>query len=377
MNKKNVGSPAGAAASMVLGVVNGALLSSSLLLGLRCGLWKALSKGDWLTAEEVARRAECNARVVSEWCFQMAASGGLLQWREKKDGTVEYQCSAELSTALMDETSPYFVGSYPLLVNMQTSNVDRMVAFMKTGVGFDFSDGTKESFFPSVMESVHEPFSRYLFPLAVSKIEILKKPGVRCADIGCASGQMMRVLARLNPLGEFHGYDISKEALRYGRQVLEREENQNIRSCINFHLCEKDGTGVPTEPNFDVAITTDVLHDSSRPDAVFAAVFRLLKKPDGLWLIVEPTCAPTAAAQLVDKSSTFKFGISLHGCLPSSMSEGSASAALGTLGCSEEKLRELAKKTGFSSVELIPGIIDPFNSYYIVRAGRGHTRAAL
>lgn len=200
---------------------------------------------------------------------------------------------------------------------------------------------------------------------------------LRCVGLSCL-GQMLRVLARANKTGHYHGFDINVEALEHGKEMLSLPENREIQKCIQFHRVEKDGTGMPSDASFDVAITTDVLHDSSRPQSIFAAVARLLKKPQGIWLVIEPSCHVNVHDQLADKSSSFKYGVSLHACLASSMSEGpSQSAGLGTLGLSEGLLRQMARQNGFSSLDVIKGISDPFNSYYVLKIGNGNNASSM
>lgn len=111
--------------------------------------------------------------------------------------------------------------------------------------------------------------------------------------------------------------------------------------------------------SFDLAITTDALHDISDPVVSLRAVWSLLK-PDGIYLLCEPNPALSK-----HWSAPMHFGVSLAACLPS----GTCSppyAGIGQLGLTESVLTNLAGKTGFIVRSQPHATTDMFHSFYIL-----------
>ncbi len=229
------------------------------------------------------------------------------------------------------------------------------------------------------MEDMHAAFVLHHFPASVARhaelSRLLSAPNVRVADIGCCAGQLLRSLAHRNSTGHFVGFEIESAFVEYGRNVLLRPENATIASRVSFQIVSSDAEPKrDTRPQnvqqqlFDVVLSSDMLHDATQPLAILRAAHSLLA-PGGLYLVVEPTVAASTAKQLQnDPAAAFKFGTSLHGCLPSGMCERDG-AALGTLGLTDVLLQRLAREAGFHAVQRIDATPDPFNSYWILRCG--------
>lgn len=184
---------------------------------------------------------------------------------------------------------------------------------------------------------------------------------LRIADIGCASGQLLRKIAERNPTAELVGVEIDASSVRQG--------NAFAVPNVTLYL-QSDLPASKASDYFDVCIVTDVIHDATDPLAIFIEAFRLLKKPSGVFLIVEPRTRDSVEKQVKDAGSAFKYGVSLHGCLPSAMGADASGAGLGTLGLTTELVLSSARAAGFQSARLVPGTsADPFNSYYVCHTG--------
>ncbi len=332
---------------------------SALVVGRRTGLLAALAAQlpRYVSVAELASLCNANTRVVLEWCLSLSAVGGVLEWKRDDAGEMVFRCPPAVVQALTNPEVPYYVGGLTDTVVAQVAEPDRLAQFVRTGEGFPFAAKS----FAGQMEDMHEAFVRHRFFAATGSSEAgqrLARPGVRVVDIGCCSGQLLRALARRNPQGRYTGLDIEEAFLAEGRAVLQRPEYAAIADRITL------ATSADGEGEFDVVVTTDMLHDCTAPEEVLALAARLLA-PDGLYLAAEPRACETLEAQLRDPQSLLSFGLSLHGCLPSAMAR-PGGPALGTLGLPPSRLQELAARAGFRRVERIEKSGDPFNDYFLL-----------
>src|SRR5438105_15865450 len=89
----------------MVGNMTGGALCFSVWLGDELGLYRAMAGAGALSADDVAKRAECNARLVREWLDGQVA-GGLIGYDAGSDS---YELSREAAMALADDSSPVFV----------------------------------------------------------------------------------------------------------------------------------------------------------------------------------------------------------------------------------------------------------------------------
>jgi hypothetical protein len=85
---------------MMVGYMTGGALCFSVWLGDELGLYLAMTGAGALSADDIAKRADCNARLVREWLDGQVA-GGLVGYDA---GTDTYELSDEAAMALADET---------------------------------------------------------------------------------------------------------------------------------------------------------------------------------------------------------------------------------------------------------------------------------
>ena len=89
----------------MVGYMTGGALCFSVWLGDELGLYRAMAGAGALSADDVAKRADCNARLVREWLDGQVA-GGLIGYEAGNDS---YELSPEAAMALADDASPVFV----------------------------------------------------------------------------------------------------------------------------------------------------------------------------------------------------------------------------------------------------------------------------
>src|SRR3954451_3972464 len=89
----------------MVGNMTGAALCMGVWLGDELGYYRTLAGAGPLTADDIAKRAQCNPRLTREWLDGQAA-GGLIGYDAESD---TYELSEEAAFALADESSPAFI----------------------------------------------------------------------------------------------------------------------------------------------------------------------------------------------------------------------------------------------------------------------------
>ncbi len=89
----------------MMGHMTGGMICYAVWLGDELGLYRELAGSGPRTADSVAAKTGCHARLVREWLDGQAA-GGLIAYDHAND---TYELSAEAALALADDNSPVFV----------------------------------------------------------------------------------------------------------------------------------------------------------------------------------------------------------------------------------------------------------------------------
>ena len=86
----------------MVGYMTGGAMCFGVWLGDELGLYRVLTEIGPATADEVAGKAGCNARLTREWLDGQVA-GGLIAWDASTD---RYELTPEAVLALADDNSP-------------------------------------------------------------------------------------------------------------------------------------------------------------------------------------------------------------------------------------------------------------------------------
>ena len=192
-------------------------------------------------------------------------------------------------------------------------------------------------------------------PLVPQVVERLKA-GIDVADIGCASGRQLNVMAQMFPASRFVGFDFyNDDGMADGRAQAARYGLANVR------FEKKDAATFDGSEKFDFITTFDSVHDQARPDLVLAGIARSLR-PRGVYLCVDTSGSRALADNLADPLGSFKYTWSVMHCMTVSLAYGGM--GLGTV-WGEQLAREMIADAGFASVETVhlPG--DLINCYHI------------
>ena len=122
-------------------------------------------------------------------------------------------------------------------------------------------------------EDIHGQHARTLYPVLLSKLAHI--PFQRALDLGCGTGEMMKMLLQSDDQRELYGIDLSEKML----SVAEGKLSGKVRLVLG------DSEHLPFTDNFfDVVYCNDSFHHYPAPENVIREVQRVLK-PGGTFLI--------------------------------------------------------------------------------------------
>lgn len=115
--------------------------------------------------------------------------------------------------------------------------------------------------------------ARSLYPLLLARLARI--PFRTALDLGCGTGEMLRLLLQADPGRELYGLDLSEEMLAEARAKLQGRAALKVGD--SERLPYPDGM-------FDVVYCNDSFHHYPAPEKVLGEVFRVLR-PGGTFLL--------------------------------------------------------------------------------------------
>jgi 2-polyprenyl-3-methyl-5-hydroxy-6-metoxy-1,4-benzoquinol methylase len=335
--------------------LSGAAVAALTYLGDQLGLYRALHEAGRVTSAELASRSGLHERWVREWLHGQA-SAGLVRYA----GGGLFELTAEQAAVLADETNPAFAaGGFALLFPL-FGRWDRLRESFRTGRGVPYDELGVEH---AVGEARFSgPWMRAnLVPVIIAGLEGVQAKlvaGAKVADIGCGSGAALLEMAKAYPSSEFHGYDSSELAIRFGEERCARSGLANV----TFHRAAAETLRLTA--TFDFILTWDCLHDMTDPAGTMRAI-RAAIKPDGTWLIVDINGRPIPEENYDQPLAGLLYAFSVLDCLSCSTSA-EGGAGLGTLGFPEPVARKMIAEAGFKRFAA-RDFGNPLNAFYEVR----------
>lgn len=339
----------------IAGMMTGAHVAIMIAIGLRLGLYRALAGAGPVTSDELAASTGLQERWLREW-LQGQAAANVLEYR----GDGRFELSPETGILLADEDSMTYLGTNFSALPRLAQVVDPLQEAFRTGIGMSWTDRDAE-WVVGTEGLFRNWYRQVLVPTALPQLDGVVaslEAGAQVADVGCGSGIAIIEMAKAFPQSQFHGYDVSGEALARGAQHAEEAGVANVA----FHNIATDP--LPANASFDFITTFDCLHDMTHPEEAAAAI-RAALKPDGLWFIADINCAPTFEENLPNPMAPMLYALSVLSCMSSSLSEPDG-AGLGTVGLPEPKMRELVEAAGFTRFRRMD-IPHPVNAFYEAR----------
>jgi SAM-dependent methyltransferase len=326
--------------------------AGNVVVGHRLGLYRALAEGS-ATPEELAERADCHPRYLTEWLSGQAAGGYVIY--DPADG--RYAMTEEQAFALADPNgSLYAPGAFLLAVGMLRAE-PRITEAFRTGAGLGWHEHDTDVF--TGCELFFRP--GYLANLASSWIPALDGvvtrlvAGGRVADVGCGLGASSVLLAQAYPRARIAGSDYHDRSIELARK---RAADAGVADRVGFEVASAQtfsGRG------YDLVTTFDCLHDMGDPLGAARHVREALT-PDGTWMIVEPAAGDRVEDNLNPVGRAY-YGFSTFLCVPNGLSQPGGYALGAQAG--EAAIRQVVTDAGFTRFRRAAET--PFNLAYEVR----------
>ena len=317
-----------------VGDIGAAMHAGTVLLGDQLGLYKALAAGP-MSAEQLARATQTDARYVREWLSAQAASG----YVEYDAAADHFHMTEEQVFALATEGSPAFIpGAFQVVLGALRS-VPRLAGVFRTGLGYGWHEhdamlfqGTERFFRPGYAANLVSSW----IP-ALDGLDTKLESGARVADVGCGHGASTVLMAQAYPKASFVGFDYHAPSIEWARKAA---AEAGVADRVTFEVAAaKNFPG----KDYDLVAFFDCLHDMGDPVGASRHV-RAALKPDGCWMIVEPF-ANDALQDNLNPVGRLYYSASTLVCTPASKSQ-EVGLALGAQ-AGEKRLRGVVTEGGF------------------------------
>jgi 2-polyprenyl-3-methyl-5-hydroxy-6-metoxy-1,4-benzoquinol methylase len=325
----------------MVGHMTGAALCCSIWLGDELGLYREMAGAGPLTAEFLAGKTGCHARLVREW-LDAQASGGLLAYDASLD---TYELSAEAAMALSDDTSPVFVARAMNALGSMFMDMQKTATAFRGDGALSWSDH-HPCLFSGTEWFFRTGYRAYLTTSwipALGGVEAKLNAGALVADIGCGHGASLVAMAAAYPQSTFTGFDFHAPSIE---TCQKRAREAGVSARARFRVA----TATSYEGQFDLICFFDCLHDMGDPVGT-ARHAREHLLPDGTVLLVEPFAIDPRPKNIAENPMAALFYVASSCiCTPNSLSQ-EVGLGLGAQ-AGESKLREVFKEAGFSHFRL-------------------------
>lgn len=323
-------------------------------LGYKLGLYRALAEAGPQTAEELARRSQCDPRYVREWLNSQVAG----QYLDYQPDSRRYQMTPEQAVVLADENSPYFM---PHAWNVPASmwfDEDKTLATFRDGSGLSWGDheprmscGSAAFFRNGYRASIVQ----HWLP-ALSGVVKKLQAGINVADVGCGHGHSTIIMAKAFPNSRFYGYDAHAESIATAQ---DNAVKAGVADRVHFEIATAHD--VPNR-QYGLLCYFDSLHDMGDPVGA-AAHARTTLAADASVMLVEPYAADKLEDNINPIGRLF-YAASTTICCAHSKSE-PVGLALGAQ-AGEVRLNQVFADAGFQ--DLRRAVETPFNLVFEAKA---------
>lgn len=261
-----------------------ALHASTVVVGDKLGLYRALADIGPTDAASLAAATDCDARLVQEWLDAQYVSG----YCHYSAQTGAYWLSPEQAAVLAEPSSPALLVGAMTLAASTAKDEDKVCQAFKTGKGFgwhehdhDLFHGTERLFKPGYLANL---VSQWI--PALESVDDKLRRGASVADLGCGHGASTILLAQAYPESMVTGFDYHEASIDIARK---RAAEAGVAERVQFEVASAQdfpGNG------YDLVCIFDALHDMGDPLGA-ARHIRQALDADGTWLLVEPMAGAT------------------------------------------------------------------------------------
>jgi SAM-dependent methyltransferase len=334
------------------GDLGAVLHATTVLVGDRLGLYKAMADGVPVTPAELAARTGYDERYLTEWLSAQAASG----YAVYADGA--FHLTEEQAFALSSADNAFFAPGGLQVAASTLKDYERTADAIREGRALGWGDhdhdlyeGTDRFFRPGYVANL---VSAWLPALdgVVAQLEA----GVRVADVGCGQGSSTILMAQAYPQSTFVGIDPHEGSVEAARKAA---ADAGVADRAHFEVAgAKDYPG----EGYDLVTLFDCLHDMGDPVGALTHI-RSTLAPGGTVMIVEPNAGDRLEDNLNPIGRIF-YSVSTTVCVPASKSQ-EVGLALGAQ-AGEARTRWVAEQAGLGAFRRATET--PFNAVYEARA---------
>jgi 2-polyprenyl-3-methyl-5-hydroxy-6-metoxy-1,4-benzoquinol methylase len=313
-----------------------AMHASTVVVGDKLGLYRALADKGPTDAAALALATDCDVRLVQEWLDAQYVSG----YCHFSSQTGTYWLSPEQVAVLADPDSPAFLIGSMTIAASTAKDEEKVREAFKTGKGLawhehhhDLFHGTERLFRPGYAANLVSAW----IPALDGVAETLTGGGT-VADLGCGHGASSILLAQAYPHATIVGFDSHHASIDVARK---RAAEAGVADRVHFEVSSAQdfpGTG------YDLICIFDALHDMGDP-ASAAQHIRQALAPEGTWLLVEPMAGESLDDNVNPVGRIF-YAASTFICTPAAQSQ-AGGYALGAQ-VPEATLAQLSADAGFS-----------------------------
>jgi 2-polyprenyl-3-methyl-5-hydroxy-6-metoxy-1,4-benzoquinol methylase len=326
-------------------------------VGHRTGLFDTMATLPPSSAVQIAKAAALNERYVREWLGAMVAAGVV----DLDPDVGLYILPAEHGSMLTRKSPAQNLGVFAQYIPLLGAVEDDIVECFREGGGVPYGRFTR---FHEVMaedsgQTVLPALRDHILPLVPDLVDRLES-GIDVLDVGCGRGKALILMAGMFPNSRFMGFDLSSEAINWGRETAERHGVINlgfeVRDLSDFHeTAPRNG--------FDLITTFDAIHDQAKPMNVLKGIRRAIK-PDGVFLAQDIKGSCHHHLNVDHPIGTLLYTVSCMHCMTVSLAQGGD--GLGAM-WGRETAERFFLEAGFSTVEVHELSHDIQNNYYVCR----------
>lgn len=342
-----------AAVGRFLNDVGAVLTATSVLIGDRLGLYKALASDGPLTSRQLADRTKTHERYVREWLANQAAAGYLTY----EPATERFELPAEHVPLLADDKSELnMCGLFGMGQPLFADEPKIAQAFLTgEGVGWHEHDPRLYANTDRIFRNGYAAHLVSDWIPALEGVDAKLRTGALAADIGCGYGSSTILMAKAYPMSRFVGYDYHEPSIAAARKAA---REAGVEDRVHFEVVSGDST---PKLAFDLACCFDCVHDMGDPVGVLARLRQALK-PNGTLMIVEPFAGDALETNLTPVGRIY-YAASTILCTPASIAQ-DVGLALGAQ-AGEARMREVVHQAGFAHFRRAAET--PFNIVYEAR----------
>ncbi|MHB8800915.1 MAG: class I SAM-dependent methyltransferase [Thermoanaerobaculia bacterium] len=305
-------------------------------IGTTLGLYKALAGAGPLSPKELAERAGCAERYVSEWLNAQVA-GGYVDYHATSR---TYELSPEQAMVLADEESPVYMPHAWQVTATMWADEEKTIEAFRTGKGVAWGDHD-DRLYCGVASFYRNAYRGSLVSQWLPALEGVMarlEAGTTVADVGCGHGHSTLLMAEAFPKSRFRGFDVHPASIEAARR---NAAEAGLEGRVTFDVAP--AAGFPGE-GYGLICFFDALHDMGDPLAAARRAASALAS-DGTVMLIEPF-ANDRVEDNVSPVARLYYSASAALCCANAIADGGRLVLGAQAG--EARLADVFRKAGFT-----------------------------